>query len=61
MFGSPYYGNQTCEKDTTGGSGRFNAQYTTDPTLPEHTIYAPKFHRLIQKSYLSLSGEMVPA
>jgi Chlorophyllase enzyme len=42
VFGSPYYGNQTCEKDTSGGSGQFKANYVTDPTLPSHTIYAPK-------------------
>jgi Chlorophyllase enzyme len=41
MFGSPYYGNQPCQKDVTGGSGRFKANYTTDPTLPAHTLYVP--------------------
>jgi hypothetical protein len=29
-------------KDWSGGSGPFKAHYFTDPTLPNHTIYAPK-------------------
>ncbi|KAF2664636.1 alpha/beta-hydrolase [Microthyrium microscopicum] len=33
---SPY------QKDTSGGSGPYKAHYTTDPGLPDHTIYAPK-------------------
>lgn len=28
--------------DNSGGSGRYNAHYVTDATLPQHTIYAPK-------------------
>jgi dienelactone hydrolase len=27
---------------TNGGSGPYKAAYTTDPSLPKHTIYAPK-------------------
>jgi len=42
VFGSPYYGGGTCAKDTSGGSGPYKAAYTTDPTLKDHTIYAPK-------------------
>jgi hypothetical protein len=33
---SPY------QKDDSGGSGLYKAQYQADPTLPKHTIYAPK-------------------
>jgi hypothetical protein len=29
-------------KDWSGGSGPFKAHYFTDPSLPSHTIYAPK-------------------
>ncbi|KAF1989990.1 hypothetical protein K402DRAFT_325423 [Aulographum hederae CBS 113979] len=37
MFG----GAGKCEIDTTGGSGPFTANYTTDATLAGHTIYRP--------------------
>lgn len=30
------------KQDWSGGSGPFNARYSTDPSLPLHTIYAPK-------------------
>jgi hypothetical protein len=30
------------KQDWSGGSGPYPAQYTTDPSLPNHTIYAPK-------------------
>jgi hypothetical protein len=29
-------------KDWSGGSGPYNAKYFTNPSLPNHTIYAPK-------------------
>jgi hypothetical protein len=34
----------TYRKDDSGGSGPFKAKYWSevDPTLPDHTIYAPK-------------------
>jgi hypothetical protein len=33
---SPY------QKDDSGGSGPYKAAYVADPSLPQHTIYAPK-------------------
>jgi hypothetical protein len=33
---SPY------QKDDSGGSGPYKAHYVEDPSLPKHTIYAPK-------------------
>jgi hypothetical protein len=33
---SPY------QKDDSGGSGPYKAAYQADPSLPQHTIYAPK-------------------
>jgi hypothetical protein len=30
------------KQDWSGGLGPFNAKYFTDPSLPNHTIYAPK-------------------
>jgi hypothetical protein len=29
-------------QDWSGGSGPYKAHYFTDPSLPNHTIYAPK-------------------
>jgi hypothetical protein len=34
--------DEKCMKDDSGGTGPFTANYTTDSTLPEHTIYTPK-------------------
>lgn len=35
-------GISKAKQDWSGGSGPFKAQYFTDPSLPLHTIYAPK-------------------
>ena len=41
LIGGVKDGKPLCEVDNSGGSGPFKANYTTDPTLPKHTIYAP--------------------
>lgn len=35
-------GSNKAKQDWSGGSGPYNAQFYTDPSLPLHTIYAPK-------------------
>jgi hypothetical protein len=34
-------GKPLCDEDNTGGSGPFKANWTSDLSLPEHTIFAP--------------------
>jgi hypothetical protein len=34
-------GKPICETDNTGGSGPYKANYTSDSSLPDHTIYKP--------------------
>jgi hypothetical protein len=43
MFGSPngVGPDEQCMLDRSGGSGPYKANFTEDPTLPDHTIYAP--------------------
>jgi hypothetical protein len=41
-LGGPAKGGAPKGKDWSGGSGPYKAQYFTDPSLPQHTIYAPK-------------------
>ncbi|TLD35046.1 alpha/beta hydrolase [Venturia nashicola] len=41
-IGSIVSGTSKAKQDWSGGSGPFNAKYFTDPSLPFHTIYAPK-------------------
>ncbi|KAF2402647.1 hypothetical protein EJ06DRAFT_473443 [Trichodelitschia bisporula] len=44
IFGSPIgkEPGEECVKDTSGGSGPYKAAYFGEPSLENHTIYAPK-------------------
>jgi hypothetical protein len=39
--GAPSKPGDKCERDYSGGSGPYKANYTVDPSLPNRTIYAP--------------------
>jgi hypothetical protein len=39
--GGPAQPGEKCDRDYSGGSGPFKANYTVDPSLPSRTIYAP--------------------
>jgi hypothetical protein len=43
MFGNPNGSgpDEKCGRDTSGGSGPFRAKFFDDPSLANHTIYAP--------------------
>lgn len=41
VLGNATRPGETCDRDRSGGSGPYKAKFTTEPSLPYRTIYAP--------------------